>query len=255
MKDMFRLDGKIAVVLGGAGGIGQACAEAMASRGAKVVVAGRTFSKVQEVAGRITSDMGGEATPLSVDVTLEESVARLRDQVVEKYKTIDILINAHGINLKSPALELTVEGWDSIFATNTRGTMLSCKAFGEIMVEKRKGKIINLSSVRGIRGTGGGNTAYGATKGAVDMITRMLAAEWAPHNVNVNALAPSVIMTDIVKKHVAPERLEMLLTQVPLKRFCTLDDVTGACVYLASAESDFVTGQIFYIDGGITAVG
>ena len=123
------------------------------------------------------------------------------------------------------------------------------------MIERKKGKIINLSSVRGIRGTDGGNTPYGATKGAVDMITRMLAAEWAPYNINVNAIGASVVLTNTLKKALSPERLQMLLSKTLLKRFASPEDVAAACVYLASSESDYVTGQIMYIDGGLTAIG
>lgn len=255
MKDMFNLEGKTAVVIGGAGGIGEACATGLASRGARVVLAGRTVSKLEEVARRIKSETNADCLPLQVDMTSEDSVANLAAAVVDRYRTVDILVNAHGINLKVPALEVQVDAWDSVFATNVRGTMLACKHFGKVMVEKKKGKIINLSSVRGARGTDGGNAAYGATKGAVDMLTRMLAAEWAVHNVNVNAIAPSVIMTDIIRKHVAPERLKMLAAKSPFNRFADVGDITGACVYLASPESDFVTGQILYVDGGLTAVG
>ena len=255
MKDMFRLGGKIAVVIGGAGGIGEACAHALAGRGAQVVVASRTLSKVEEAAKRIEAETASKATALQVDVTSEESIVRLAEQVVERHKTVDILVNAQGINLKVAALDISASGWDSLFATNVRGTVLACKVFGRIMVEKKKGKIINLSSIRGIRGTDGGNTVYGATKGAVDMITRMLAAEWAMYQVNVNAVAPSVIMTEMIRKNVAPERLKILLSKVPLKRFASVDDAAAACVYLASPESDFITGQILYVDGGLTAVG
>lgn len=255
MHDMFRLDGKIAVVIGGAGGIGEACALALASRGAKIVIASRTLSKLEEVAKRIEFETRSQITALQVDVTSEESLAKLAGQIVEKHETVDILVNAHGINAKMAALDISTASWDSLFATNVRGTALACKSFGKIMVEKRRGKIINLSSIRGIRGTDGGNALYGATKGAVDMLTRMLAAEWALYNVNVNAIAPSVIMTEMIRKNVTPDRLEMLLSKIPLKRFALVDDITGACVYLASPESDFVTGQILYIDGGLTAVG
>jgi NAD(P)-dependent dehydrogenase (short-subunit alcohol dehydrogenase family) len=257
MKDMFRLDGKIAVVVGGAGGIGESCALALASRGAQVAVADLAAAtpKLDDVCKKIASETGSQASAFTVDVTSEESTANLAAQVVAKYGTVDILVNAHGINLKVAAVDIPVAGWDSLFAVNVKGTMLTCKAFGKIMVEKKKGKIINLSSIRGIRGTDGGNAAYGATKGAVDMITRMLAAEWAPFGVNVNAIGPSVIMTDMIRKNVAPERLKMLLSKVPLGRFANVEEVAAVCVYLASSEADFVTGQILYVDGGLTAVG
>ncbi|HUJ69709.1 MAG TPA: SDR family oxidoreductase [Syntrophorhabdales bacterium] len=257
MKDMFRLDNKVAVVVGGAGGIGESCALALASRGAKVVVAdlAAASEKLDAVVKKIASETGSEASAMTVDVTSEESTAKLAAQVVQKYGTVDVLVNAHGINLKVAAVDIPVAGWDNLFAVNVKGTMLTCKAFGKIFVEKKKGKIINLSSIRGIRGTDGGNAVYGATKGAVDMITRMLAAEWAPYGVNVNAIGPSVIMTDMIKKNVAPERLKMLLSKVPLGRFANVEEVSAVCVYLASSEADFVTGQIIYVDGGLTAVG
>ncbi len=251
---MFRLDGKVTVVIGGAGGLGEACAIALASQGAEVVVASRNLEKLQGVADRIKKDTGKEATALQVDVVNEGSIAELTDQVVQKFKTIDILVNAQGINMKMPPLEINVNNWDALFATNVKGMMLACKSVGKVMVEKKQGKIINLSSVRGIRGTDGGNVTYGATKGAVDMITRMLAAEWAPYNINVNAVAPSVVLTEALKKAVTPERLEMLASKNPLKRFASTEDVAGACVFLASPESDFITGQILYVDGGLTAI-
>jgi NAD(P)-dependent dehydrogenase (short-subunit alcohol dehydrogenase family) len=256
MKDMFRLDDKVAVVIGGAGGIGESCAVALASRGAQVVVAdlAAASAKLDEVCKRVAAETGSQASAIAVDVTSEESTADLASKVVEKYGTVDILVNAHGINLKTPAVDIPVAGWDSLFAVNVKGTMLTCKSFGKIMVERKKGKIINLSSIRGVRGTDGGNTVYGATKGAVDMITRMLAAEWAPYNINVNAIGPSVIMTDMIRKNVAPERLKMLLSKVPLGRFANVEEVAALCVYLASSEADFMTGQILYVDGGLTAV-
>jgi len=257
MKDMFRLDGKVAVVVGGAGGIGESCAIALASRGAKVVVAdlAAASEKLDGLVKKIASETGSQASAMTVDVTSEESTSNLAAQVVQKYGTVDILVNAHGINLKVAAVDIPVAGWDNLFSVNVKGTMLTSKAFGKIFVEKKKGKIINLSSIRGIRWTDVGNAVYGATKGAVDMITKMFAAEWAPYGVNVNAIGPSVIMTDMIKKNVAPERLKMLLSKVPLGRFANVEEVSAVCVYLASSEADFVTGQIIYVDGGLTAVG
>lgn len=121
------------------------------------------------------------------------------------------------------------------------------------MIDKKKGKIINTSSIRGTRATDGGNEGYAATKGAVDMITRTLAIEWAPYHVNVNAVAPSLVMTEAARQAIAPERIELLLKQQPMGRFGELDDIIGAYIFLASPESDFITGQIIYIDGGLSA--
>ena len=252
---MFRIDAKIAVIIGGAGGLGKACALALARQGAQVVVASRNLEKLQAVTEKIQADTGSKAMAIGVDVTNEPSVTALMEQVCERLGTIDILVNAQGLNAKKPALEIDGEAWDRLFAVNVRGVMLPCKAAGKIMTANKNGKIINLSSVRGIRGTDGGNAAYGATKGAVDMITRMLAAEWSRYHVTVNAIGPGLVMTDTVKKAIAPERLKMLLKKNPAGRFATPEDVAGACAYLASPAADFVNGQILYVDGGLTAIG
>jgi gluconate 5-dehydrogenase len=252
---MFRLDGKIGVVIGGAGGLGEACALALARQGAKVIVASRNLGNLEEVAKKIKSESGSEAGAMQVDVENEESLEKLAEQIVKKYERVDILVNAQGINTKMPPLEIDRDKWDSLFDINVRGVVLSCKVFGKIMVEQKEGKIINLSSVRGIRATDGGNVAYGATKGAVDMITRMLAAEWIQYNITVNAIGPSLVLTELVKKSVPPERLKVLIEKSPSKKLAVPEDVAAACVYLASDEAGFVTGQILYVDGGLTAVG
>jgi NAD(P)-dependent dehydrogenase (short-subunit alcohol dehydrogenase family) len=251
---MFQLDGKNAVVIGGAGGLGEFCAIALAKQGARVAIASRNLEKLNEVI-KNHADIASKLTAMQVDVTDEASVAKLVEEAVAKFKVIDILVNAQGLNQKMPAAEIDFKKWDNMFSTNVRGVMMACVHFGKVMIAQKKGKIINLSSVRGIRGTDGGNTTYGATKGAVDMITRMLAAEWAPFNINVNALGPSVVLTETMKKTVAPERLQLLLSKTLFKKFASPDDVAAACVYLAAPESDYITGQILYVDGGLTAIG
>ena len=252
---MFRLDSKIAVVVGGAGGIGEACAIALARQGAKVVVASRNLDRLKDTAQKIQSETGTDAVAFQVDVAEERSVDELAEQVVKKFGSPDILVNAQGMTLKKTAADFTLQDWENLFSVNVRGVMLTCRAFGKLMIEEKRGKIINLSSVRGIRGTDGENVGYGATKGAVDMITRMLAAEWAPYNINVNAIGPSLVMTEWIKRAVKPERLKKFLEKCPLKRLGTPEDVAAVCVFLASPEADFITGQILYVDGGLTAVG
>ena len=256
MTDMFRLDGKVAVVVGGTGGIGEIMAGGLAGQGAKVAVAGRNAQKLETIVKKIESEMKSEAAAFQVDITNRESVAKLVGQVVSKFGTVDILVNSQGINLKKPAVDFPEGEWDSMFDVNVKGTMLSCGEFGKVMIEKKKGKVINLSSVRGVRATfWGGNEGYCATKAAVDMITRSLAAEWAPYNINVNAIAPSLIYTELAKITLSdPERLKNYVANVPLKRVGQPQDLVGVCIFLASAASDFITGQIIYLDGGMTAV-
>jgi len=254
MEDLFRLDGKVAVVIGGAGGIGETLALGMSQYGAKVVVASRNLETLTRVAKEIQSRTGRETLALHVDVTDENSMDRLVKDALAKFGAVDILINAMGLNIKRGALEYPMEDWDMIFSVNVKGTMIACKHFGKVMKEKNKGKIINLSSVRGIRGYGGGNAAYCGTKGAVELITKALAIELAPYNIRVNALGPALVITPgtiHIKQN--PALAEKYKATIPLARLGEPEDLIGAAVFLASEASDFVTGQTLYVDGGLTA--
>ena len=254
MKDIFRLDGKIAIVTGGGGGIGETLALGLSQYGAKVVIASRNLEALEKKALQIQKKTGNEVVAMQMDVTDETSVSGLVDEVVSRYGTIDILVNAMGLNLKRDAFEFPMEDWDTIFSINVKGTMVVCKHVGRVMRENRRGKIINLSSVRGIRGYTGGNSAYAATKGAVELTTKTLALEWAPHNLNVNALGPAVVITPgTVHIKNDPVLAEKYAASIPLGRISETEDLIGACIYLASAASDFVTGQTIYVDGGLTA--
>ena len=254
MDDMFRLDDKVAVVMGGAGGLGEVIARGLAQQGARIAIASRNLEKLQKAAQKIHDETSSEAMAFQVDVLSEQSIIQLGKQVLDKFGTVDILVNSHGANIKAVPDKISLEDWDFMFDVNVRGTMLTCREFAKPMIKKNKGKIINLSSVRGIRGTDGGNVGYCATKGAVDMITKTLAAEWAPNHINVNALAPSVVMTEMIKKAIPPERLERAISRIPLRRLGEPEDMVGTAVFLASSASDFITGQIIYVDGGLTAV-
>ncbi len=257
MCEMFSLEGKVAVVIGGAGGIGEILSQGLAKQGAKVAIADIAFDKGEAIAKKIQAETKKETAAFKVDLTNEASVAQLAKDVAAKFGTVDILVNAQGVNFKFNATEFPPEKWDTMFAVNVRSLMLTCREFGKIMIAKKKGKVVNLSSVRGIRATlWEGNEGYCATKGAVDMITRSLASEWAQHNINVNAIGPSTIRTPLAERTLSdPERLARYMANVPLKRVGEPADLVGACVFLASSASDFVTGQILYLDGGLTAIG
>ena len=254
MKDMFKLDNKIAIVTGGAGGIGNVLAMALGVQGATVVVSSRNQESVEKVARQITDASGNEAIAIPSDVTDESSVQSLVDQVVEKYGKIDILVNAMGLNIKHDAFEFLMEDWDKLFAVNVKGTMVACKKVGKVMQGQKSGAIVNLSSVRGIRGYTGGNAGYCATKGAVELITKTLALEWAPHNIRVNAIGPALVITPGTK-HIAenPDLAKKYASLVPLGRIGLPEDLVGAVNYLVSDAASFVTGQTIYIDGGLTA--
>ncbi len=254
MEDIFSLKGKNAVVLGGAGGLGEAIVEGLSQYGANIVIASRKLEALEKVAADIKAKTGGEIIPMTVDVTDEKSMAKLVGEVIEKFHTIDILVNAMGLNIKRDALDYPMEDWDKIFSINVKGTMIACKQFGCIMKEQGKGKIINLSSVREVRGYTGGNSAYCATKGAVGMITKALALELAPYNIYVNAIGPSLIITQGTR-HIQkdPTLAQKYSAQIPLGRLGVPADLKGAAVFLASSASDFITGQTLFIDGGLTA--
>jgi gluconate 5-dehydrogenase len=254
MSDLFSLNKKIAVVVGGAGGIGEALALGLSQHGAGVVVASRGLEALNKVAAEIKSKTGGEVLAMKVDVTDEESMAKLVRDVVEKCGTVDVLVNAMGVNLKADAVEFPMDTWDMIFDVNVKGTMIACKHFGKLMKEKKRGKIINLSSVREKRGYTGGNAAYCGTKGAVGSITRTLALEWAPYNIHVNAIGPSLIITQgTIHIKNDPKLAKKYEAQIPLGKLGMPEDLIGGCVFLASEASDFITGQTIYIDGGMTA--
>jgi gluconate 5-dehydrogenase len=258
MPNLFRLDRQVAVVIGGTGGIGETLATGLAEYGARVIVAGRNIAKAEQVAQDIRAKYkSSDSAAFQFDITEESSVSALRDKIAAQFGVVDILVNAHGVNVKQNATEFTVKDWDYLFDINVRGAMLTCREFGKLMVARKKGKVINLSSVRGVRATAwAGNEGYSATKAAIDMMTRSLASEWAPYKINVNAIAPSTIATAFSERTLQdPERLKRFLASCPLGRVGQPSDVVGACVFLASAASDFITGQILYLDGGLTAIG
>lgn len=254
MKDMFKLDGKIAIVTGGAGGIGEALAMGLGMLGATVVVSSRNQEAIGKVAQEITAASGNTAIAIASDVTDENSVKQLIDTVVDTYGKLDILVNAMGMNIKRDAMEYPMQDWDKLFEVNVKGTMIACKYAAQVMKEQKGGAIVNLSSVRGIRGYTGGNTGYCATKGAVELITKALALEWAPHNIRVNALGPALVITPGTK-HIAedPELAKKYASAVPLGRIGMPEDMIGAVNYLVSDAASFVTGQTIYVDGGLTA--
>jgi len=254
MEDLFRLNGKVAVVIGGAGGLGEAIASGLSHYGARLVIASRSMDSLEMAAAAIKAKTGGEVEAMKVDVTDEDSMTHLVEGVLSKFGTIDILVNAMGLNIKRDALEYPMEDWDKIFSINVKGTMIACKHFGKVMKEKRAGKIINLSSVREIRGYTGGNSAYCATKGAVGMLNKTLALELAPHNVHVNAIGPSLIVTKgTIHIQQNPDLAKKYSAMIPLGRLGVPEDLIGAAVFLASGASDFITGQTIFIDGGLTA--
>lgn len=260
---LFYLTGKKAIVVGGAGGIGQAIAQGVAEAGAKVMITSRSEDSLKRARDEIKAASGMEVSYCACDATKEEQVELLLKTALEKLGGADILINAQGLNLKYPGTEFPVDEWDKMFDANVKSVMLTCKHFGKYMKENHiRGKIVNLSSVCGIRavGNGGlGNVGYCATKGAVEMLTKAYASDLGP-DIQVNAIGPTVIYTPMMAKTgLVPadpvERNAKFASATPAKRLGYPEDCVGPTIFLASAASDFVTGQTIYPDGGRTAIG
>jgi Dehydrogenases with different specificities (related to short-chain alcohol dehydrogenases) len=231
LSDIFRLDGKVAVVVGGAGGIGKFLVEALSAYGAKVVIADLVpLDKSKDLARKISERTGREIGALQFDATDEAQVAKARDEVVSKYGTVDILVNSQGINIKYPALEFPVNDWDRMYAVNVKSLMLTSREFGRVMVEKRYGKIINMSSVRDSRATKwGGQHSVLLHEGAVAMLTRQLAAEWAPYGVRVNAIGPALVSTEtgMGAGLTSSDHIRRYLDSIPLGRIAVPEDHSG----------------------------
>jgi gluconate 5-dehydrogenase len=252
MHNIFDLSGNVAVVMGGAGGIGHAQALGLADAGADVVVASRNLDHLRKVSEEIRNK-GRESMAVSVDVTNEKSVSDMVSTVLKTFPRIDILVNAAGISIRKPADTFPINEWQQVMDVNTRGTFLCCQAVGRGMIKQGSGKVINLSSVRGQYGLPADYAAYCSSKGAIDTLTKTLACEWAKYNVLVNAVAPTIVETDLTRSALAnPDYAKQMMSRIPLGKWAMPEDIVGATVFFASKASDFITGQILYIDGGVT---
>lgn len=253
IQDLWRLDGKVAVVVGGSGGIGAALAQGLAESGARVAVVSTSRAKAEAVVAGLVRD-GHEASGYQCDVTKTEEVAAAAAAVVARYSQVDVLVNCAGINLRRPAEEVTEEDWLRVLDVNLIGAFRVAQAFGRHMIPRRTGKIVTISSIRGIVAYPGGYTAYCASKGGVNMLTRQLATEWAKHGINVNAVAPTYIETPLIEPLLTNEATrKTIVGRIPLGRVGQPRDLVGAVLFLVTPASDFVTGEVLYVDGGSTA--
>jgi NAD(P)-dependent dehydrogenase (short-subunit alcohol dehydrogenase family) len=252
MNKLFDLNGKVALVVGGHGGIGKAVALGLADAGADVVVASRNLEGLEKVVKEIQAK-GRKSAAATVDVTNEKSVNDMVNKVTGAFSHIDILVNAAGLAIRKPADSFPIDEWQKVMDINTRGTFICCQAVGRVMLKQKSGRIINVSSVRGRYGLPAGYAAYCPSKGAVDTLTRTLACEWAKSNVLVNAVAPTIVETDLTKDALAdPAYAKQMKDRIPLGKWALPEDIVGAVVFFSSEASSFVTGQILYIDGGVT---
>jgi NAD(P)-dependent dehydrogenase (short-subunit alcohol dehydrogenase family) len=247
------LAGKVAVVTGASRGLGRAMAVALAEAGADVVVAGRAVAELDETAHQAVRH-GARAVPFVVDVADWAQVERLMAHAAGALGRLDIVVNNAGIAKVVPLAEASLDDWRAILDVNLSGVFFGCRAAAPYLIRQRSGKVINLASVLAAVALPG-YTMYAATKGAVISLTRTLAAEWARHNIQVNAIAPGWFVTDMNEAAFADPRIHERLTRdVPARRTGRLEEIGPLAVYLASPGSDFMTGQTIFLDGGQTVV-
>lgn len=255
LQGLFDLQDKVAYVPGGYGGIGEALAWGLAMHGAKVVVSGRSRDKAVALADSL-KDGGHEASGIAVDV---KSVAEIRDSVdyvVDTYGKIDILVNSVGIQREEPILEVTEEAYDEVYQVNLKAAMFLAQATAKHQVEAGNGgrqmHILSVRSQLGIRGRG--YSAYCSTKGGLVLLIRQHAMELAPHNITVNGIAPTFVYTEMIR-HVMEndEFRQSIISRIPLGRIANPSDIVGATIFFAAPASSFITGQVIYLDGGITS--
>jgi len=251
---IFDLSGSTAVVIGGTSGIGRAISFGLAAEGADVVPTSRRLELVEETAGEIERQSGGECLRVATDANCAGSVDALVAAVIARFGHIDVLVNCQGVTRMRPVLEMEESEWNEVLATNLTSVFRACRAFGREMLRAGGGRIVNIASL-GSYQSFPGVSAYCVSKAGVAMLTKALACEWAPH-INVNAIAPGIFRTPLNSELLdRPDRGPRLLKRIPAGRFGNLDELVGAAVYLASGASRYTTGQILAVDGGFLASG
>ncbi|MBM3156107.1 MAG: glucose 1-dehydrogenase [Chloroflexi bacterium] len=251
VMELFRLDGKVAIVTGGSRGLGFWMAEGLAEVGANVVLCARKLEPCEEAAKAIR-DIGVRSLAVGCDVTDPDAVKALIERTISEFGRVDILINNAGFIWEEPPEKVSLETWNKTLAINATGTFLCSQEAGKHMIKQRQGKIINIASISGLASVDpelSNTVPYSAAKGAIVALTRDLARKWCQYNITVNAIAPGYFATKM-SKYLAEHRQPQLMNSIRMKRLGTKDEIKGVAVFLASAASNYITGQIFAVDGG-----
>ena len=245
----MKLEGKVALVTGGARGIGREIALLFAKEGADVVICDVNLETASATQKEIEA-LGRRSMSFQTDVTLLKSVEEMVNLVLDNFKHLDILVNNAGITKDNLLLRMSEEDWDKVLAVNLKGVFNCTKAVSRSMIKQRYGKIVNIASIIGIMGNAG-QANYAASKGGIISFTKSIARELASRHVNANAVAPGFIQTAMTDKLTQEQRTAML-ANIPLNRLGVPGDVAQACLFLASSESDYITGQTIVVDGGMS---
>lgn len=249
----YEISGRVGIVTGASSGLGVTYAETLAESGVNVVIAARRYGRLVEVAKRLEK-LGTRVIPVKTDVTKEDDVKKMVETTIENFGKVDILVNNAGVASVSPSIEMSLEEWNKVINVNLTGVFLCARTAAREMIKQKHGKIINIASIYGAVGDVFPSAPYYATKGAVINLTRAFAIEWAPHKINVNAIAPGFFPSEMTAPIFKDEAsLKHIISKTPLGRTGRPLDLKAALLYLASPASDYVTGQTFFIDGGWTA--
>jgi gluconate 5-dehydrogenase len=259
VKDMFDLSGKTAIITGGGRGLGEFIAEGFAEAGANIILASRKVDACEEAGKKLAAANGVKYLAVKCDTGKQDDIKNLVDVTVKEFGTIDILVNNAGITWGAPTLDYPIDAWDKVFNVNVRGVWILSQMAANVMKEKGGGKIINISSIFGSRGSieiAHPAVAYNSSKAAIEVLTKNLAVKLAPHKIYVNCIAPGFFHTDMMDYVFKPgmeNMLNAMLGVIPLYKTGSADDIKGLAVYLASKASDFMTGAVIPLDGGMGA--
>ena len=255
MELCFDIREQTAIVTGASSGLGVTFAETLAERGVNMVIAARRYEKLIKVAEDISSKYGVKVVPVQVDVSREEQVIKMMKTAIEKFGSIEILVNNAGAASLSPSVDMSLEEWKKVIDVNLTGVFLCARTAAREMIKKKYGKIVNIASIYGAVGDIFPTAPYYASKGAVINLTRALAIEWAVYKINVNAIAPGFFPSEMTESVFRDEKaLKYILSRTPLARTGESLDLKAALTYLASPASNYVTGQTIFVDGGWTAL-